>query len=220
MARKNGMAQRSRSRTNLAGQAVTAAFLATASPLEGFACGFHDDETLARGIMNWVYPDALHVVGATAAAVAEGRLPPPDGEMGPDPFGTRYRATVRSIERFLEVLSPAAGAPSPNFSLVLVEPMLWTRFEGDQGRLRAQVHVSGPQPGNIVLVSDTNVIRAVADGRLSIGDAHRLGLIRLYGSDDRRAQFLAAHRDAGGAHRSTDRAVTDADTLHIAGGNP
>ena len=33
-----------------------------------FACGFHDDVTLARGIMNWVYPDALHVVGAISSS--------------------------------------------------------------------------------------------------------------------------------------------------------
>ena len=32
--------------------------------------------------------------------------------------------------------------------------MLWTRFEGDEGRLRAQVHVTGPQPGDLVVVSD------------------------------------------------------------------
>jgi len=45
------------------------------SQSDGDACGYHDDVSLARGALNWVYPDALHVVGAISTAVAERRLP-------------------------------------------------------------------------------------------------------------------------------------------------
>jgi hypothetical protein len=192
------MPQHPRSPTTLAGTAVLATVLATTS-FTALACGYHDDVTLARGIMNWVYPDALHVVGAISTAVAERRLPLPrsDGE-APDLFGAKYRATVKSLEQFEEALRPVfQGSSPPSLALVLVESMLWTRFEADQDEPRAQVHVSGPRPGDLVLVSGEVVIREVAIGRLSIGEALRLGLIRLYGSDDRRARFLAAYRVGG-----------------------
>jgi len=40
------------------------ALIAGSPPETGWACGYHDDVSLARGVLNWVYPDALHVVGA------------------------------------------------------------------------------------------------------------------------------------------------------------
>ena len=163
------------------------------------ACGFHDDVTLARGVMNWVYPDSLHVVGAVGTAVAQRRLPPPDVRTHPDPFGARYRRTLAALERFGEAL----GAPSSTFSLVLLEPMLWTRFVADDGHLRAQVHASGPAPGDLVLVSEEIVIQAVADRRLAVAEAHREGLIRVYGPDDQRARFLTLHGATADITRTT-----------------
>jgi hypothetical protein len=182
------MSPRRRRRPALAGIVVLAAALST-TITSGRACGFHDDVTLARGIVNWVYPDALHVVGAVGVAVAEKRLPPADGRTGPDLFGAKYRVTVAALEGFRDAVS---GAPDrlSSFSLVLLEPMLWTRFASDQARPRAEVHVTGPAPGDLVVVSEEIVIRAVADGRLAIGEAARQGLIRFYGSDEQRARFL------------------------------
>ena len=179
------MSPRPRHRTGFVGVAVVTAALLWAATT-GLACGFHDDVTLARGVMNWIYPDSLHVVGAVSTAVAERRLPPLDVRDGPDPFGARYRRTVTTLERF----GGALGASSSSFSLVLLGPMLWTRFAGDDGGLRALVHVPGPTPGDLVLVSELIVIQAIADGRLAVGEAHREGLIRLYGSDEQRTGFL------------------------------
>ena len=48
------MPQHPRSPTTLAGTAALATVLATTS-FTALACGYHDDVTLARGIMNWVY---------------------------------------------------------------------------------------------------------------------------------------------------------------------
>jgi hypothetical protein len=179
------MAQRPRRRRRAAAVAAALSTAGTAA----MACGFHDDVTLARGVMNWVYPDSLHVVGAVGTAVAERRLRPPDVRTGPDPFGARYHRTVATLQRFGEAL----GSPSPTLSLVLLEPMLWTRFVAVDGHLRAQVHVSGPAPGDVVLVSDEIVVRAIVEGSLAITDAHREGLVRTYGSDEQRARFLASY---------------------------
>jgi len=174
--------------------------LAAASPLSrSFACGYHDNVSLARGMLNWVYPDALHVIGAVSTAVAERRLPPPNsGTATADLLGSRYRVTVKSLERFAESLRAASDRPPPlSFSLVLVEPMLWTRFETGQGEMRPHVHVSGPQPNDLVLVSGEDVMREIANGRLTIGAAHRVGLIRFYGPERHVAWFLDAYKDVG-----------------------
>ena len=192
---------------------VAAAVLATAySPSRILACGFHDDVSMARGLLNWVYPDALHVLGAISTAVAERRLPPPNPRTA-DLFGSGYRLTVEPLERFAEALSAAAERPAPfSYSLVLVEPMLWTRFEAHLGELRPQIHVSGPQPGDLVLISGRGVIAEIAHGRLDVGEAHRLGLVRLYGPEQQRARFLDTYRHVGGeplAHSDGERVWDD-----------
>ena len=70
------MLQDSRNFPGFARVTMLAAVIATASsPSASLACGYHDDVSLARGILNWVYPDALHVIGAISAAVARGACP-------------------------------------------------------------------------------------------------------------------------------------------------
>lgn len=164
--------------------------LVSVSGSTSHACGFHDDVSIARGVLNWTYQDALYVIGAISAATVEKRLAPPEIP-APDPFGAQYRATVKALGHFAELLGAGSGeAPLPSFSLVLIEPMLWTQFEPGTEGLRAQPHVSGPQKGQLVLVSGQNVIHAIANGELGIAEAHRLGLIRFYGSEQQIAAIL------------------------------
>jgi hypothetical protein len=165
-------------------------------PPAAVGCGYHDNVSLARGVLNWVYPDALHVVGAIAKAVAERRLPAPaSAERGP--WG--YHGAVRLLDQHAQQLRMLSGeAPPPAFSLLLVEPMLWTRFISDGDDLRAQVHMSGPQPGDLVLISGEEVVREVTRNRLTIGEAHRHGLIRLYGTEEQVALFLTLYSQIGG----------------------
>ena len=103
------------------------------------------------------------------------------------------------MERLAAALRVASGETSPPFSssLVLVEPMLWTRFQVDRAGARTEVHVSGPRPGDAVLVSGETVIGEIAGGRLAFGDAHRLGLIRFYGSDGQLARFVELYANIG-----------------------
>src|SRR5688572_20767120 len=95
-------------------------------PPAAVACGYHDNVSLARGVLNWVYPDALHVHGAIAKAVGERRLSMPiSAERGP--WG--YHALVRSLDQHAKQLGrPAGEMPPSTFSLLLIEPMLWTHF--------------------------------------------------------------------------------------------
>jgi hypothetical protein len=167
------------------------------SPSEGAACGYHDDVSLARGVLNWVYPDALHVVGAISTAVIERRLPAPAPAVGL----LGYHGTVRALDQHAQQLRMSSGeTPRPIFSLLLIEPMLWTRFVSEGGDVRPQVHVSGPQAGDLVVISGEEVIREIAKGRLSIGEAYRHGLIRLYGTEEQVRSFLTHYDQVGSTH--------------------
>jgi hypothetical protein len=167
------------------------------SPFEATACGYHDDVSLARGVLNWVYPDALHVVGAISTAVIERRLPAAASARGG--LGLLgYHGTVRALDQYAQQLRTSSGEkPPPTFSLLLIEPMLWTRFVSDGGDVRMQVHVSGPQAGELVVISGEDVIREIAGNRLPIGEAHQHGLIRLYGREDQVVLFVSRYAEVG-----------------------
>ncbi|ASY71570.1 hypothetical protein ABIA25_006218 [Sinorhizobium fredii] len=182
---------------------LSVAVLLALAPPPVVACGYHDDVTMARGLLNWVYPDALHVMGAMSAAVAERRLPTVDRDAeAPDLFGSKYRKTTHALQQLGKAFTLASGVPTSSFSIVLIEPMLWTRFEAVPGGLSTDVHVTGPKPGDLVLVSGEAVIVAVAVGRLTMAEAVHLGLVRLYGSERQKADFIGAYRSISG--RSPD----------------
>jgi hypothetical protein len=166
-------------------------------PSGALACGYHGDISLARGLLNWVYPDALHVVGAISAAVAERRLPAP-ATMGRGLLG--YHGIVRSLERHGQQLDTFSSETTPpTVSLVLIESMLWTRFFSESGGLRMHAHVSGPQVGDLVMISGEDIIREIANNRLSVGEAYRYKLLRLYGTEEQIALFLNLYHQIGRA---------------------
>ena len=173
---------------------MAALVMATSSPSRSMACGYHlDDVSLERAGLNIVYPESMHVVGAIATAQAAKRLPAP--ALIRDLFA--YHRTVRTLERLEEELRPASGgAKRLPFSLVFIERMLWTRFDFE-GEQRMQVHVAGPQSEDLVLVSGEEVIEEVANNRLGIDEAWKLGLVRLYGSETQVARFLATYGKIG-----------------------
>lgn len=167
-------------------------------PARGSACGYHDNVSLARGALNWTYPNALYVIGAMSAAVSNRRLPPPS-RTRPDILGSAYRQTAKSLERTAEKLRPTSHSAALSVSLVLVEPMLWTRLKIDQGGARIEIHAPGPVRGDLVVVTGESVIQEIANGRLTMGEAEVLGLVRLYGSEAQFARFRAAYDGAGDA---------------------
>jgi hypothetical protein len=186
--------------------AVAAGLMAAAPASDGFACGYEDPVDVARGLLNWAYPDSLHVMGAISREAAGKRLPLANfNQPGRDLFGHRYLSTKKALDQFGEMLGEAPPGPSQSpVSLVLIEPMLWTRFEHDKRGMRTHVHVAGPQLGDLILVSGEAVISEVVAQRLTLGDAYTRGLVRLYGSETQIAQFLATYRHVGESGAALD----------------
>ena len=162
------------------------------------ACGFHSRLTLSRSALNIAYPDASHVTGAIWRGQRAGELPMPD----------TARLQARGIERerldkraFLEATLAlrAVGAAMeqqrsdtdiPAISLVLVESMLWTRFEPLGEGIRVHEHLDTSTENDLVIVTDEPVLHAITKGKLTTQRAHQEGYLRLYGSDQQTQAFL------------------------------
>jgi hypothetical protein len=156
------------------------------------ACGFHEQTTLLRGMMNWVYPDSLHVATAAWKAQAAGSIPR-DGPLGDENVSPEARnrlgyikavSLLKKLERALADARP--GESPPNLAVVLLQTMLWSRYEAVDRMVRLTAHTNGPEPGDVVVVTERPVIEALVDGQLSPRDALRMGLIKLYGDADAR----------------------------------
>jgi hypothetical protein len=165
--------------------AAAAGLLAAALAGPGWGCALEgDDGVLLRSAMNVAYPQALNVLGAVSSARRSGRidrwrgLDEPTGAAEKRAEHARIAASLGQLRARLAAATPA-GAPA--LSIVLVEPMLWSRLVTRGARLDLAVHVSGPVRGDVVVVTDEPVIASLNDGRLTAGDALALDLVRLYG---------------------------------------
>jgi hypothetical protein len=168
-------------------RAAGALLLAVAG--SAWCCGLEDPASVAaqRGMMNLAFPHSAHVRTAIWQAQLAGELPPGDtpqhDALTPQARGAlqRMRADVllQRLAARLSVLPEVADAPS--LAIVLMGPMLWSRLEAHDGRVQAQVHVAGPEPGDLVLVTDTPGLEAIAAGGMDFARAAELGVLRLYG---------------------------------------
>jgi hypothetical protein len=195
--------------------ALVASLTAAGPTSEGRACGYDSPQTVSQGFLNWQYPDSLYVVGAISREVAAGRLPLANfDQTGVDLFGSRFRLTATALEQFGHMLRVSAPdrAQSP-VSLVVVEPMLWTRFDQGPDGLRTTIHVSGAQRGDLVLVSGEAVIAEIAARRLTFGQAVELGVVRLYGTAPQIAQFLLSYSDVGASDSAVETSQKPAFSL-------
>ena len=164
---------------------VFALLLASGPPTA--ACGYHGNP--AVGALNIAYPNALWVRTAVWQAQIEGLLERDTTEPPANPvarrmaLAQRYRAVTRQLAGLSDHLaSLPSTAPLPAFSVLLMGPMLWSRFEPGHGPTTLQVHADGPRSGDVVLLTDEPVLAALAGGRLRLGRAIELGVVRLYGS--------------------------------------
>ncbi len=135
------------------------AALAAAAPA-AFACGFHDEVMLQRGLMNWIYPESLQVRTAVWREQQAGRL-------------ERDELPYMKVALLLNQLRARLAQ---NASVVLLTPMLWTRYRPEGVR----VHAEGPAPGDAVVVTEASVVKAIVEERLSIADALAGGMLRIY----------------------------------------
>ena len=149
------------------------------------ACNYHDTVGLSQGILNWVYPDSLHVRTAVSMAQNAGLLPRRKSSPGAQKL-LGYHKAVSLLKRFNDQLGETekAQANAPAFSLLFFEAMLWSRFAETATGTGVSPHTSGPQTGDVVVITDEPVIDAILDGRLAPSQARRLGLVRLYGKHE------------------------------------
>ena len=174
------------------------------------ACGYHDAASINLGMLNLSYPDSLHVRTAVWMAQRDGTLARPAAAEAPaDEATTRLRAMLRYREALgsLDALRAGfdgvrTGRPAPSFSVVLIGPMLWTRFDTATAPIAMSAHADGPGRDHVVLVTDAPVLAALAEGRLSPAAARRNGLVRIYGP-------AAATRDVAALLDRSDPAVPD-----------
>ncbi|WEX74521.1 hypothetical protein PYH37_001956 [Sinorhizobium numidicum] len=193
-----------RKRAGTLGMAAVAVLIAIVPGSEGFACGYDNPRSISRGSLNWSYPFSLHVMGAISREVAARRLPIANFDRGGmDLFGRKYLRAKKALEQFGEMLRPTSREPLPTpVAVVLVEPMLWARFEMTAVGLRTAVHVPGAERGDLVIITGEAVIAEIAARRLMFGDAYARGIVRLYGEDRQIAAFVQKYQQVG-ANRST-----------------
>jgi len=153
--------------------AAAAALLAAAAP--AFGCGYHQGVGQERSLMNLAYPQALHVQTAVWKAQLSGHLERADvGALRVNLLLAQLRAHLAD--------SPAMARP--NVTVVLLGPMLWSRYQPDDGGVRLAVHVDGPEQGDVVLVTEAPVLKALIEERLSTRNALESGLLRVYGKKE------------------------------------
>ena len=176
-------------------RAIGAAALTTFATFApaALSCGYEDPSSAAvqRGVLNHAYPNALHVIGALTQARMEGVVAPPsEAPTAKDAFGSQFHKTARMLQQLGDTLRVD---PSDDlaFSMVLIEPMLWSRFAVSGGRVATSVHVNGPPAGDVVVIASEAVVREIVGHRLTPLRAEELGLIRIYGDPVKIAQLRA-----------------------------
>jgi hypothetical protein len=177
--------------------ALAAALLAL-GPGPALSCGFEDPSNVGfqRGMLNFAFPKALWVSTAVWQAQAAGLL-----EADTSLKGNRALLGFRRASDALSAVARdlyQAEEDLPAFTLVMIGPMLWTRFAEDGEAIRATPHMKGPARGDVVVVSDEPVVLALARGRIAGSTALDQGLIRLYGDAAQVAVIESALRRIGG----------------------
>lgn len=187
-----------------------AAWLVTAIvPIGGdaLACGYHDPDSVSfkTGVLNWMYPDSLHVHAPIWRAQKAGVLPQYDKSRMMAGGAHRkfldvlaYRRTARALKALgaaIGNLSPA-GRPQ-RFSMVLVESALWAQFVLSPEEKILEIDAGGPNEGDLVAVTGEPVIYAMRKGKLSLAEAVESEMLKLYGEPGEIDRFLAAYGDVG-----------------------
>ncbi len=158
-----------------------------------FACAYEDPSAadFQQGVISAFYPKSLYVLGALTQAQLNGIIP---SESAPRAnYLAGYLKTDHALHRFGDALRDQQSEDGAlAFTLVLIEPMLWTRFQFDGGRATTFVHVDGPQPGDVVVWTAEAALRQIVDRRLTFARAEELGLVRFYGDEAKVARVRKA----------------------------
>lgn len=170
------------------------------------ACGYRDSTNTRAGILNWVYPNSLHVRGAIWNAQEAGELPYPEADRvtaGGSDDNSPDIVAFQETERVLRALCAGLSEMTPDerkerFSLVLVETVLWSQFTLSGTQNKVDVDTDGPIVGDLVVVTDEPVLYAMVEGSLALSTAVKSGLVKLYGQPEQVNHFLELYGTIGG----------------------
>lgn len=148
------------------------------------SCGYHNPVDLARGVLNWVYPNSLYVRTAVWQAEDAGVLPKRASEPSKDLFA--YHRIAMAMRTYGALMTKAHFAPAEmqGLSVLLIESVLWTRFVRTTEGYSVEIHADGAAPTDVVMVTDGKVMLSLIAGTITPRIAREHGLIRLYGSSD------------------------------------
>ena len=142
---------------------------------------------MRRGSLNLAFPESLHVGTAIWQAQLAGTLPrdplalrddlTPEAR-GDVAAGAGDGAVAAVRARLAE---QGTDAERPKMAVVLLGPVMWSRFAVERAAVSPALHVTGPESGDVVLVTDIAVVEAIAAGSLGFDQALKRGLMRLYG---------------------------------------
>jgi hypothetical protein len=165
--------------------------LAASAPVAPWACGLDDasDVALQRVAMGLAFPGSASVLEASRKAQVQGVLPR-EARPARSHSAKQGQRALDAVRAQVQILASQWGASrdttalQPPVAIVLLQPMLWSRLSPQADSLRADVHVDGPQPGDLVVVTDMPALQALAAKTLTFSQALQLGLVRLYGATE------------------------------------
>lgn len=162
--------------------AVVIATMVSSVSVPAYSCGL---EPSVKGGFTVSYTGSLDVAIAVADARNDGLLP--QANLNPIPNMIRKQQILADLQQLRTRLDKGRDEIADNlntpFSLVLVGPGLWSHFYMTSGGVLANYHTDGPLAGKVVVLTHPTALRAMLDGKLSIEQATRLGLITYSGTD-------------------------------------
>ncbi|AYF86719.1 hypothetical protein SA496_11790 [Pseudomonas sp. JS3066] len=111
----------------------------------------------------------------------------------PLPGGFGMRRALKALERVASTLPPRGE----DFSLLLVEPGLWTRFELRDGRWQFTPHTSAPAAGENAVIVGEGALLAIMAGKLAAPQALERGLVHVEGERLKAMDWQSAFADTG-----------------------
>lgn len=118
---------------------------------------------------------------AVWAAQLQGRLSRDDRPVAAKAL-LGYGQVVKELNLLRDILDVVRRPDDPAIAMVLLGPVLWARLEPRMNSLEMTPHVPGPAPGDVVIVTEEDVVKGLVEGQVSPQEALDLGLIRLYGA--------------------------------------
>lgn len=147
-------------------------------PRMGQSCGY---DALYPNPFEQSWPGTVNIAMATATAVSREQLPPLAALTGEAGF-TRSQAWLQTLKSRLQQAGVGGG-----ISILLIDSGLWSRVRGKESLL-LQLHTSGPNPKDRVMLLSEAAINAMLNGSLTIEQGLQLGVVELQRDDNQQLQ--------------------------------